>query len=63
LLLKIFDASQENAIEQSETVKEVLIDLEGSNKPRVRALNKIDPLDDPRMLISASIPMLCPYLL
>jgi len=47
LLLEVVDASHENAIEQSETVNEVLSDLEGSDKPRVTALNKIDLLDDP----------------
>jgi GTP-binding protein HflX len=47
LLLEVVDTSHENAIEQSETVNEVLHDLEADEKPRVTALNKIDLLDDP----------------
>lgn len=47
LLLEVVDVSHENAIEQSETVSEVLHDLEADEKPRVTALNKIDLLDDP----------------
>lgn len=47
LLLEVVDASHENAIEQSETVNDVLTDLEAIEKPRVTALNKIDLLDDP----------------
>jgi GTPase len=47
LLLEVVDISHENAIEQSETVNEVLHDLEADEKPRVTALNKIDLLDDP----------------
>ncbi|HYU73925.1 MAG TPA: GTPase HflX, partial [Ktedonobacteraceae bacterium] len=47
LLLEVVDASHENAIEQSETVNDVLSDLEASDKPQVTALNKIDLLDDP----------------
>ena len=47
LLLEVVDVSHENAIEQSETVNDVLRDLEVADKPRVTALNKIDLLDDP----------------
>jgi GTPase len=47
LLLEVVDVSHENAIEQSETVNEVLHDLEADEKPRATALNKIDLLDDP----------------
>jgi len=47
LLLEVVDISHENAIEQSETVNEVLHELEAGEKPRVTALNKIDLLDDP----------------
>jgi GTPase len=47
LLLEVVDVSHENAIEQSETVNDVLRDLHASDKPRVTALNKIDLLDDP----------------
>lgn len=47
LLLEVVDVSHENAIEQSETVNDVLNELEAANKPRITALNKIDLLDDP----------------
>jgi GTPase len=47
LLLEVVDVSHENAIEQSETVNDVLHGLEAGDKPRVTALNKIDLLDDP----------------
>jgi GTPase len=47
LLLEVVDISHENAVEQSETVNEVLHDLQADEKPRVSALNKIDLLDDP----------------
>jgi GTPase len=47
LLLEVVDVSHENAIEQSETVNDVLHELEADEKPRVTALNKIDLLDDP----------------
>ncbi len=47
LLLEVVDVSHENAIEQSETVNDVLHDLQIGEKPRVTALNKIDLLDDP----------------
>ncbi len=50
LLLEVVDVNHENAIEQSETVNEVLHDLEIGEKPRVTALNKIDLLDDPAEL-------------
>jgi GTPase len=47
LLLQVVDISHENAIEQSETVHEVLEELNAPDKPEVTALNKIDLLDDP----------------
>ena len=50
LLLEVVDVSHENAIEQSETVNDVLRDLNASEKPRVTALNKIDLLDEPEEL-------------
>lgn len=46
ILLEVVDSSHVNAIEQSETVNEILSDLGASDKPRVTALNKIDLLDD-----------------
>lgn len=47
LLLEVVDVSHENAIEQSETVNDVLTDLHIAEKLRVTALNKIDLLDNP----------------
>ncbi len=47
LLLEVVDVKHENAIEQSETVNDVLRDLSSEEKPRVTALNKIDLLDNP----------------
>jgi GTPase len=47
LLLEVVDTSHENAIEQSETVNEILDELEATDKPSVTALNKIDLLADP----------------
>ena len=47
ILLEVVDASHENAIEQSETVNEILEEL---GKPRVTALNKIDLLNEPDVL-------------
>src|SRR6266700_3510297 len=47
LLLEVVDISHENAIEQTETVNDVLGELGAHEKPRVTALNKIDLLDDP----------------
>lgn len=47
LLLEVVDISHENAIEQNETVNEILEELSAHDKPRVTALNKIDLLDDP----------------
>jgi len=46
LLLEVVDAVHENAIEQSETVSEILRSLDVADKPRVTALNKIDLLED-----------------
>ncbi len=46
LLLEVVDVKHENAIEQSETVNEVLSELSSEEKPRVTALNKIDLLDN-----------------
>lgn len=46
LLLEVVDVVHENAIEQSETVSEILSSLDAADKPRVTALNKIDLLED-----------------
>ena len=47
LLLEVVDATHENAIEQSQTVNDVLEELGAAEKPRVTALNKCDALADP----------------
>ncbi len=46
-LLEVVDVTHENAIEQSQTVSDVLAELGAAEKPRVTALNKIDLLPDP----------------
>jgi GTP-binding protein HflX len=46
ILLEVVDVSHENAIEQSETVYEILEELGVGEKPRVTALNKIDLLEN-----------------
>jgi GTP-binding protein HflX len=46
VLLEVVDATHENAIEQSQTVDEVLTELGAADKPHVTALNKIDLLPD-----------------
>ena len=46
ILLEVVDVSHVNAIEQSETVNDILNELEAQEKPRVTALNKVDLLDD-----------------
>ncbi|HEX5157028.1 MAG TPA: GTPase HflX [Ktedonobacterales bacterium] len=47
VLLEVVDATHENAIEQSQTVDDVLRELGAAEKPRVTALNKVDLLDHP----------------
>lgn len=46
LLLEVVDVVHENAIEQSDTVSEILRSLNAADKPRVTALNKVDLLED-----------------
>jgi GTP-binding protein HflX len=46
-LLEVVDATHENAVEQSQTVNDVLEELGASDKPRITALNKIDLLANP----------------
>jgi len=55
LLLEVVDVSHENAIEQSETVNDVLHELDADEKPRVTALNKIDLLDDPASEVDTTL--------
>jgi GTP-binding protein HflX len=47
ILLEVVDVTHENAVEQSQTVNDVLAELGAGEKPRVTALNKIDLLADP----------------
>jgi GTP-binding protein HflX len=47
ILLEVVDITHENAIEQSQTVNDVLVELGAADKPRVTALNKVDRLADP----------------
>ncbi len=60
LLLEVVDVSHENAIEQSETVIDLLRDLQVGEKPRVTAMNKIDLLDDPSDLDLSLYPNAAP---
>ncbi len=60
MLLEVVDVSHENAIEQSETVSDVLRELEALDKPRVTALNKIDLLADPSELDTTLYPNAVP---
>jgi GTPase len=60
LLLEVVDVSHENAIEQNETVSDVLNALEASDKPRVTALNKTDLLADPSELDTSLYPNAVP---
>jgi GTP-binding protein HflX len=60
LLLQVVDISHENAIEQSETVNEVLEELDAHDKPEVTALNKIDLLDDPDEIDTSLYPNAVP---
>jgi GTP-binding protein HflX len=50
VLLEVVDVTHENAIEQSQTVADVLAELGAADKPRVTALNKIDLLPDPSVV-------------
>ncbi|HEX8732437.1 MAG TPA: GTPase HflX [Ktedonobacterales bacterium] len=54
VLLEVVDVTHANAIEQSQTVSDVLAELGAADKPRVTALNKIDLLADPS-LVDASL--------
>lgn len=56
ILLEVVDATHANAIEQSQTVEDVLGELGAADKPRVTALNKIDLLADPSTVDTALYP-------
>ena len=60
ILLEVVDITHENAIEQSETVNDVLAELGAIDKPRVTALNKIDLLADPQQIDTALFPNAAP---
>jgi GTP-binding protein HflX len=60
LLLEVVDVSHVNAVEQSETVSEILDELGAHDKPRVTALNKVDLLDDPAELDTSLFPNAAP---
>jgi GTP-binding protein HflX len=60
MLLEVVDVSHENAIEQSETVNDVLSELDAGEKPRVTALNKIDLLADPSEIDTTLYPNAVP---
>jgi GTP-binding protein HflX len=55
-LLEVVDATHENAVEQSQTVNDVLEELGASDKPRITALNKIDLLANPASVDTAIYP-------
>jgi GTP-binding protein HflX len=55
-LLEVVDVTHENAVEQSQTVNDVLEELGAAGKPRITALNKIDLLDDPASVDTAIYP-------
>nr|MBA3826978.1 GTPase HflX [Ktedonobacterales bacterium] len=61
ILLEVVDINHENAVEQSETVQQVLGELGAGDKPRLTALNKVDLLDDPaeadRTLFPNAVPI------
>ena len=61
VLLEVVDITHVNAVEQSETVTQVLRELGAADKPRVTALNKIDLLADPaavdRTLFPNAVPV------
>ncbi|GCF11360.1 GTPase HflX [Dictyobacter arantiisoli] len=60
MLLEVVDVNHENAIEQSETVNEILEDLDALAKPRVTALNKMDLVDDPEDIDTSLYPNAVP---
>jgi GTP-binding protein HflX len=60
ILLEVVDVTHENAIEQSQTVQDVLAELGAGDKPRVTALNKIDLLEDPSEVDTSLFPNAVP---
>jgi GTP-binding protein HflX len=60
VLLEVVDITHVNAIEQSQTVTDVLQELGAADKPRVTALNKIDALADPTAIDTTLFPNAVP---
>jgi GTP-binding protein HflX len=60
VLLEVVDSTHENAIEQSQTVSDMLAELQAADKPRITALNKIDLLPDPSVLDLSLFPNAVP---
>jgi GTP-binding protein HflX len=60
VLLEVVDITHVNAIEQSQTVTDVLQELGAADKPRVTALNKIDALADPTTVDTSLFPNAVP---
>jgi len=60
ILLEVVYITHENAVEQSETVNQVLRELDAADTPRVTALNKIDRLDDPSVVDRSLFPNAVP---
>ncbi|HEY7127941.1 MAG TPA: GTPase HflX [Ktedonobacterales bacterium] len=60
VLIEVVDINHENAIEQSQTVSEVLAELQANEKPRVTALNKIDLVEHPEELDLSLFPNAVP---
>jgi GTP-binding protein HflX len=60
VLLEVVDITHENAIEQSQTVTDVLAELGAAEKPRVTALNKVDLLADPSRIDTSLFPNAVP---
>src|SRR5215467_6607695 len=60
ILLEVVDITHENAIEQSQTVNDVLVELGAADKPRVTALNKVDRLADPSEVDTTLFPNAVP---
>jgi len=56
ILLEVVDITHENAVEQNQTVNDVLEELGAAEKPRVTALNKIDALTDPSVIDTSIYP-------
>jgi len=60
VLLEVVDSTHETAIEQSQTVNEMLEELHAADKPRITALNKIDLLPDRAVLDLSLFPNAVP---